>query len=106
MVEATDLTFYKEVKQAKGLVLVDFWAPWCMPCRMLAPIIERVAQAYAGKLKVVKVNVDENLMLGNQYDIMAIPTMALFRDGELVQRIAGLLPEPQLKRLIDQFLVA
>lgn len=106
MIEATDLTFAQEVKQAEGLVLVDFWAAWCMPCRMLSPIIDRVAQAYPSQLKVVKVNVDENPALSNEYNIMAIPTMMLFRDGELVQRISGLLPEAQLKKLVDQFLAA
>lgn len=106
MVAATDLTFAKEVLNADGLVLVDFWAAWCMPCRLLSPIVDKVAQAYPGQLKVVKVNVDENPRLSQDYGIMAIPTMMLFQNGKMVQRIAGLLPEAQLKRLVDQYLAA
>lgn len=104
MIEVTDRSFPQEVVDYKGVVLVDFWAAWCMPCRMLGPIVEKVSKDYQGKMKVVKVNVDENPGLSDQYGIMAIPTMMLFRGGQLVQRIAGLLPEAQLKKVIDQAL--
>lgn len=106
MIEVTDRSFPQEVVDYKGVVLVDFWAAWCMPCRMLGPIVEKVSKDYQGKMKVVKVNVDENPGLSDQYGIMAIPTMMLFRGGQLVQRIAGLLPEAQLKKVIDQALAA
>lgn len=106
VIEATERSFQQDVLADKGVVLVDFWAAWCMPCRMLGPIVEKIARDYQGRIKVVKVNVDENPALSQRYDIMAIPTMIVFRQGEVVQRLAGLLPEPQLKRVIDQALAS
>ncbi|NLY53078.1 MAG: thioredoxin [Firmicutes bacterium] len=105
--QVTDASFVKEVLEHKGEpVLVDFWAPWCMPCRILGPIIDRLAQAYAGKVKVVKLNVDENPIMAQKYDIMAIPTMIVFQDGKIVKHIAGLLPEGQLRQVLEEVLAA
>lgn len=106
MIEATERSFQQEVLADDGVVLVDFWAAWCMPCRMLGPIVEKVARDYQGRVKVVKVNVDENPAISQQYDIMAIPTLILFKQGKVMQRLAGLLPEAQLKRIVDQALVS
>lgn len=106
MIHVTDANFKQEVLDYQGPVLVDFWAPWCMPCRILGPIIDKIAQAYDGKVKVVKLNTDENPAMSAKYEIMAIPTMIIFKDGKQVQNIAGLLPEAQLKQLLDQILAA
>lgn len=104
MLQVTDATFRSEVLNTPGVVLVDFWAPWCMPCRMLGPIIERIDEHFSPRIKVVKVNVDENPIIGNQYQILAIPTIMIFKDGKLLQRIPGLLPEASLKQVITQVL--
>ncbi|MDP3486417.1 MAG: thioredoxin [Bacillota bacterium] len=104
MMNITDATFRTEVLTSTEPVLVDFWAPWCMPCRMLAPIVEKVGKHYDGRVKVVKLNVDENLKTSSQYDIMAIPTMILFKNGKPVERFAGLLSEATLKQNIERFL--
>lgn len=106
MIHVTDANFKQEVLDHQGPVLVDFWAPWCMPCRILGPIIDKLAKDYAGKVKVVKLNTDENPAMSAKYEIMAIPTMIIFRDGKPVQNIAGLLPEAQLKQVLDQILAA
>jgi thioredoxin 1 len=81
--------FDQEVLQAGEVVLVDFWAPWCMPCRMLAPTIDQLAADFNGKAKVVKVNTDENQDLANKYGIRGIPTLIIFKDGEIVERVVG-----------------
>lgn len=106
MIHVTDANFEQEVLNHQGPVLVDFWAPWCMPCRILGPIIDKLANDYAGKVKVVKLNTDENPAMSTKYEIMAIPTMIIFKDGKPVQNIAGLLPEAQLKQVLDQILAA
>ncbi|HIE50997.1 MAG TPA: thioredoxin [Armatimonadetes bacterium] len=87
--DITDAEFEAEVKQSDLPVLVDFWAPWCGPCRIIAPRVERVAQELAGQLKVVKVNVDENVKVAIEYGITGIPTLLFFRDGEVVERFVG-----------------
>ncbi len=87
--EVTSATFQREVLKSKQPVLVDFWAPWCGPCRAIAPTIDRLADEYAGRVKVVKVNTDQNRQLAMQYQIQSIPTTILFKDGKPVQRIIG-----------------
>jgi thioredoxin 2 len=95
-VVATDRTFAVEVEGARGAVLVDFWAPWCGPCRAVAPMLEELARERAGRLKVVKVNVDENPALSRRFGIQAIPTLAVFRDGAQIDQIRGAVPKPTL----------
>jgi len=99
-VVVTDSTFAKEVLQSDIPVLVDFWAPWCGPCRMIAPVLEQIAQKYAGKIKIAKMNVDENSFIPMQYYIQAIPTLILYRAGQPVDKIVGALPGPALERRI------
>jgi thioredoxin 1 len=96
----TDDTFEQEVLKAELPVLVDFWAPWCGPCRMIAPSVETIAKEKAGKLKVVKVNVDENPKTPPRYGIMGIPTLILFKGGDVKETIVGVVPKGKLDDLI------
>ncbi len=102
VVSVTDAEFEEEVLKSSKPVLVDFWAPWCAPCRMVAPVVEEIAGEYEGKLKVVKVNVDENHETASNYGIMSIPTLALFKNGELVERLVGYMPKNELARAVDK----
>ena len=95
LVNGTDETFDAEA-QASVAVLVDLWAPWCGPCRFVGPILEQLAHEYAGRLKVVKVNVDENPVLAQRFQASSIPTLVVLRDGRVVDRIVGALPKNQL----------
>lgn len=105
-VHVTESTFDAEVAQAELPVLVDFWADWCAPCRMLAPIVDNLASEYAGRLKVAKVDVDENRQLATDYEIRSIPTLGLFRNGKLVDRFVGYMPGTELKRRVENALNA
>lgn len=100
----TSATWDLEVLKAPGLVLVDFWAVWCGPCRMVAPIVDEIAKEYAGKLKVLKLNTDENPDVAGRYRIMGIPTLMFFRNGQTVDQIVGAVPKSQLKSKIDSLL--
>ncbi len=102
--EVGDADFDAEVLRAARPVLVDFWAPWCGPCRMVAPVVEAVAQEFAGSLDVVKVNVDESPRTAMDYGVMSIPTLGFFRDGRLAQRVVGYLPQDALRRKVQAFL--
>jgi thioredoxin 1 len=106
LVEVTDDSFENEVLQSDVPVLVDYWAPWCGPCKMAAPVLERIAGEYGGRLKVCKVNVDEEREVATRQRIMSIPTMFLFKDGEVVDQIVGVTPnfESDLKRRIEPHL--
>lgn len=103
-IEVNDEDFKKEVLESKGLILVDFWAPWCMPCRMLAPTIEEIAKEMEGKIKVCKMNVDENVQYPQQYGIMSIPTVMLFKDGQAVETMIGLQPKEAYLSKINEIL--
>ena len=102
----TDTTFESTVIKSDTPVLVDFWATWCGPCRMIAPIVEELAGEYEGKLRVMKLDVDENSGVAAKYSIMSIPTLGIFRGGELVERIVGFMPKEALKKRIDAALVS
>ncbi len=97
----TEQTFQAEVLGAALPVLADFWAAWCGPCRMIAPVVEDLAREYAGRLKVAKIDVDQNPGLAQRYGVRSIPTLGLFKGGEMVKRIIGFVPKADLKRQID-----
>ena len=101
----SDESFDSDVLKAEGPVLVDFWAPWCGPCKMLAPVIEEVAGSLVGKANFVKLNTDENPNIAGQYGISGIPTLILFKGGEVVDRIVGFVPKSAITAMISKHLV-
>lgn len=103
LVDASDSEFGAATDTSQ-LVVVDLWAPWCGPCRMVAPILERLAVQYAGRVKVVKVNVDDNPQTAMRFDAQSIPTLVMLRDGGTVARFVGAQPEPVLRQRIDALL--
>lgn len=103
-IHVTDAAFEKTVLQSTIPVIVDFWAPWCGPCKMVAPILDKVAKEYAGKLVVAKVNTDENAENAMKYNVQGIPTMLFVSKGKIVHKQVGALPEPNIRMIIDQFL--
>ncbi|MFO7323751.1 MAG: thioredoxin [Chloroflexota bacterium] len=103
-VHVTDTTFHREVLSSDLPVLVDFWAPWCGPCHMVAPVLDRVAQKYAGRIKVAKLNVDENPATASRYRAMSIPMLLMFRNGEPVGKLVGAHPQPNIEQLVQQAL--
>ena len=103
-VAVTDSTFQSEVLTSEQPVLVDFWATWCGPCRMVAPIVEEIAGEQGGKLKVAKVDVDQNPQVAQQFGVMSIPTLIVFKGGEAVERLVGYMPKAKLMQAIQPHL--
>ncbi len=102
--EVTDADFESEVLKSDLPVLVDFWAPWCGPCRMVAPVVEELASEYDGKVKFVKLNTDDNIQTASRYGIRSIPTLLMFKGGEAVDQVIGFRPKSDLKRTLDKSL--
>ena len=103
-IHVTDAAFEKVVLQSPTPVIVDFWAPWCGPCKMVAPVLDKLAREYDGKLVVAKVNTDENQEWMNKYGIQGIPTMLFVASGKIVHRQVGALPERMLRDIVTQFM--
>jgi thioredoxin 1 len=103
-IQITDANFEQEVTQSAVPVLVDFWAPWCGPCRMIGPVIEELAREYEGKVKVGKLNTDENPETASKFQISAIPTILFFKGGKMVKDAVGLQPKEELKKIMDSLL--
>ncbi|MPN17502.1 Thioredoxin [bioreactor metagenome] len=103
-IHVTDAAFEKTVLQSTLPVIVDFWAPWCGPCRMVAPILDKIAKEQEGKLVIAKVNTDENAEWAQKYGVQGIPTMLFISGGKVVHQQVGALPEPMLRQVLDTFL--
>jgi thioredoxin 1 len=105
ILELTDQTFNKEVQSPEaGVVLVDFWAPWCGPCRMLAPILEEVDAEIGNQVKIGKINVDNNPETAGKFGVMSIPTLMVFKNGEMVSKMIGVQPKEQLVEWVKEYL--
>ncbi len=104
--EVSDAQFEAEVLKSTVPVLIDFWAPWCAPCRAIAPVVEELASTYAGRLKVVKMNVDDNHQTAARFGVRGIPNLLVVKDGEVKEQIIGAVPKAQLVRAIDTVLSA
>ncbi|MFW6324383.1 MAG: thioredoxin [Desulfovibrionales bacterium] len=100
--QVTDSNFDSEVLKCDLPVLVDFWAPWCGPCRAIAPVIEELTQEYAGRVKIAKMNVDENSSTPSKFGIRAIPTLILFKNGEVVEQVTGAVSKGSIKDLLSE----
>ncbi|HVT45848.1 MAG TPA: thioredoxin [Thermoanaerobaculia bacterium] len=100
--QVTDRDFAESILQSDKPALVDFWAPWCGPCRIIGPIIEELAPGYEGRAVIAKMNVDENPSVAQQYRITSIPTLMIFKGGQVVDRAIGLLPRAELQKFIDR----
>lgn len=105
-IELTDDTFDKDVVQSTVPVLVDFWAPWCGPCRMLSPIIEELATEYAGKVRVAKINTDDHPNSAGRFKISGIPTLLFFKGGKLIEQLVGVHSKAEIKKRLDSMLAA
>ena len=104
IVTLDDATFDEHVKSSDVPVLVDFWAEWCGPCKMISPVLEEIAEEHAGKIRISKLNIDDNLDVTRRYEVMSIPTLILFKDGEPKARLIGAKPKGQLLQEISEYL--
>ncbi len=102
VIELTDANFEEEIVKSEGVTVVDFWAPWCGPCRLVAPVIEELASEYAGEVRFAKLNVDENQVTAGTFGIRSIPTIGFFKDGEAIGAVVGAHPKASLQQVIEE----
>ena len=102
----TDANFEAEVEKAEGLTIVDFWATWCGPCRMIAPILDQIAVEHAGKVKITKLDVDANIKTGSRFNVRSIPTLLFFKGGKVVDQIIGAVPKTHIESKVQQHTTA
>ena len=102
-VAVSDTDFEQEIEKHQGLAVVDFWATWCAPCRMVAPVLDQLAREYQGKAKVAKLDVDSNQQTAIRFNVRSIPTILFFKDGKLVDQVIGAVPRPQLEQKFKQY---
>jgi thioredoxin 1 len=102
--EFTEQNFEQEVLKAEQLVLVDFWAQWCAPCRMISPAVDAIAEEFAGRVKVGKLNVDENLSLTTRYNVRSIPTLLIFKAGQIQEQVMGAMSKDSISKLLEKHL--
>lgn len=100
----SDATFVDEVEREEGLTIIDFWAPWCAPCRMVGPVVDQLAQEYQGRAKVAKLNIDENPLTASRFNVRSIPTILFLKGGEVVDTVVGAVPKRLLASKIEQHL--
>ena len=106
VVELSDQSFQQDIVQGKRRALVDFWAVWCGPCRMVGPVVEELAQQYTGKITIGKINVDDHIQTATQFRVMNIPTLIFFKDGQEVDRVVGVAPKAELAKKCEALLAA
>ena len=102
IIEVTDASFELEVLKNEAPVLIDFWAPWCGPCKAIAPIVDEVASAFSGKVKVTKMNIDQNAATPSRFGVRGIPTLLVFKDGQVKEQIVGYVPKEQIQKALDK----
>ena len=105
IIQVNQDSFQKSVLEAQKPILVDFWAPWCGPCRAVAPVVEELAKEYDGKVDFAKVNVDESPFIASKFGVMSIPTLIVFKDGKPAEQVVGFKPKDQIKKLLDKTLM-
>jgi len=105
IIEVNQDSFQKSVLEAQKPILVDFWAPWCGPCRAVAPVVEELAKEYQGKVDFAKVNVDESPFIASKFSVMSIPTLIVFKDGKPAEQVVGFKPKDQIKKILDKTLI-
>lgn len=102
--QLSDTEFEQKILKSENLVVVDFWAPWCGPCKMIGPILDKISQEYDGKIKIYKINIDEHQATASKYQVLSIPTLLFFQNGKVANQVVGVKSEADIKKIIDSFL--
>lgn len=103
-IQLSDTDFEQKVLKSQELAIVDFWAPWCGPCKMISPILEKISQEYKGRIKIYKINIDEHQATASKYQVLSIPTLLFFKNGKVTSQAVGAKSESDIKKIVDSFL--